>query len=68
MLEKGDAFSVLLAKDIMSSNPKTISVNNLAYDALQIMEDNKISQIIVKDKDMYIGIVHIHEILKEGIL
>ena len=68
MLEKGDALSVLLAKDIMSSNPKTISVNNLAYDALQIMEDNKISQIIVKDKDMYIGIVHIHEILKEGIL
>ena len=68
MLEKGDAFSVLLAKDIMSSNPKTVSVNNLAYDALQIMEDNKISQIIVKDKDMYIGIVHIHEILKEGIL
>ena len=68
MLEKGDSFSALSAKDIMSSDPETISVNSLAYDALQIMEDNNISQIIVVDKDVYVGIVHIHEILKEGIL
>jgi arabinose-5-phosphate isomerase len=68
MLEKGDSFSSLSAKDIMSSNPKTIAVSSLAYDALQIMEGNNINQIIVVDKDMYVGIVHIHEILKEGIL
>lgn len=68
MLEKGTAFSNLSAKDIMSSNPKTIAVNGLAYDALQIMENNNISQIIVTDKDVYVGIVHIHELLKEGIL
>jgi arabinose-5-phosphate isomerase len=68
MLEKGDSFSALSAKDIMSSKPKTITVNSLAYDALQIMEDNNISQIIVVDKDVYVGIVHIHEILKEGVL
>ena len=68
MLEKGTAFSNLSAKDIMSSNPKTIAVNGLAYDALQIMENNNISQIIVMDKDVYVGIVHIHELLKEGIL
>ena len=68
MLEKGIAFSNLSAKDIMSSNPKTIAVNGLAYDALQIMENNNISQIIVMDKDVYVGIVHIHELLKEGIL
>ena len=54
--------------DIMSPNPKTIAVNSLAYDALRIMEDNNINQIIVVDKDVYVGIVHIHEILKEGIL
>jgi arabinose-5-phosphate isomerase len=68
MLEKGTAFSNLSAKDIMSSNPKTIAVNGLAYDALQIMENNNISQIIVTDNDVYVGIVHIHELLKEGIL
>ena len=68
MLEKGTAFSNLSAKDIMSSNPKTIAVNGLAYDALQIMENNNISQIIVMNKDVYVGIVHIHELLKEGIL
>jgi arabinose-5-phosphate isomerase len=68
MLENGDSHSSLLAKDIMSPNPKTIAVNSLAYDTLRIMEDNNISQIIVMDKDVYVGIVHIHEILKEGIL
>ena len=68
MLEKGDSFSLLSAKDIMSSNPRTMTVNSLAYDALRIMEDNNISQIIVVDNDVYVGIVHIHEILKEGIL
>ena len=68
MLERVDSFSNLKAKDIMSLNPKMISVNSLVYDALQIMEDNKITQIIVTDKDNYIGIVHMHEILKEGVL
>jgi arabinose-5-phosphate isomerase len=68
MLEKEDSFSTLLAKDIMSSDPKIITGNNLAYDALQIMEDNNISQLIVMDEYVYIGIVHIHEILKEGVL
>ena len=68
MLEKGDSFSLLSAKNIMSRNPKKITVDSLAYDALQIMEENNISQILVVDKDAYIGIVHIHEILKAGIL
>ena len=68
MLERVDSFSNLKANDIMSSNPKMISVNSLVYDALHIMEDNKINQIIVTDQDNYVGIVHMHEILKEGIL
>jgi arabinose-5-phosphate isomerase len=68
MLEAGDSFSALSAKNIMSFNPIKVTVNSLAYDALQIMEGNNINQIIVVDKDMYVGIVHIHEILKEGIL
>ena len=68
MLQNKSSFSSLLAADIMSLNPKTITVDSLAYDALQIMEKNNINQIIVMDKDLYIGIVHMHEILKEGIL
>ena len=68
MLEKEHSFSSLSAKDIMSVNPKTISIDSLAYDALKIMERNNISQIIVLSKGIYVGIVHIHDILKEGIL
>jgi arabinose-5-phosphate isomerase len=68
MLEKGDSFSGLFAKDIMNSSPKTISSNSLAYDALQIMECNNISQIVVMNNDSYAGIIHIHDILKEGII
>ena len=68
MLESGSDFRKLLAKDIMSENPKMIEVEALAYDALQIMEDNNISQIVVMNNGVYVGIVHIHEILKEGVI
>ncbi|MAW31048.1 MAG: D-arabinose 5-phosphate isomerase [Flavobacteriales bacterium] len=68
MLEKYDDFSLLKAKDIMTSSPITISSNRLAYDALQVMEDNNINQIILLKEDNYIGIVHIHEILRQGVI
>ena len=68
MLEKYDDFSLLKAKDIMTSNPITISSNRLAYDALQVMEDNNINQIILLKEDNYIGIIHIHEILRQGVI
>ena len=68
MLEKENSFSNLLAKDIMCVNPIKMDINILAYDALKMMENNKINQIIVVDNKKYVGIVHIHQILKEGIL
>ena len=68
MLEKGNSFSTLSAKDIMCKTPKLIGPNSLAYDALQILEQHNISQIVVMDHEKYIGIVHIHEIIKEGIV
>jgi len=68
MLEKYDDFSSLKARDIMTSNPITISSKKLAYDALQIMEDKNINQIVITEDNNYIGIVHIHEILREGII
>ena len=52
---------------IMSSQPKEIDSKTLASDALKIMNDNKITQIIVVEKDSYLGMVHMHQILNSGI-
>ena len=68
MLEKEDSFSTLKAADIMCVNPKTIDINTLAYTALQLMEQNHISQMIVVDNANYVGIVHIHDIIKSGVV
>ena len=67
MLEKGNNIDQLLAKDIMNKNPKTISNSALAIDALKMMEAHNVSQLIVENKDDYVGIIHMHDILKEGI-
>ena len=67
MWEKNTNLSELKASDIMSENPKIIHSNCLAAEALSVMEKNNISQLIVMDKETYCGIVHIHDILKEGI-
>ena len=67
MLEKETSFSHFKAEHIMNVNPKTVSIKSMVVDALQIMEDNNISQIIVMHNDTYVGILHIHEILKLGI-
>lgn len=68
MLAKVDNFSMLTAKDIMSSNPKTIKANAMAVDALEIMENNGISQLLVVEKNKYAGVVHLHDLIKEGII
>ena len=67
MLERIENVKDLCAKDIMSKNPKVISPNTLAKTALSIMEKNNINQLVVCDSQEYIGIIHIHDILKEGI-
>ncbi|GAA4290660.1 KpsF/GutQ family sugar-phosphate isomerase [Aestuariibaculum suncheonense] len=68
MLTKVDSFANLTAKDIMSSNPKRIEASAMAIDALEIMEANEISQILVEDHGLYAGVVHIHDLIKEGII
>ncbi len=68
MLSINPKFDKLTAKDIMNSTPKTIDNNAMAIEALEIMESNNISQLIVTLKEKYIGIIHIHELLKEGII
>lgn len=68
MLEAYDDFSKLSAKEIMTKSPKTISDKSLAVEAFNMMEDFKITQLIVVDfEGKYKGIVHLHDILKEGI-
>jgi arabinose-5-phosphate isomerase len=58
----------LKASDIMSKSPKKINKDTMAVDALQIMRDNHITQLLVIENDHYLGIVHLHDILKEGII
>ncbi|RZP12117.1 MAG: KpsF/GutQ family sugar-phosphate isomerase [Flavobacteriales bacterium] len=68
MLIKADSFHGLTAKDIMSKNPKTISNDAMAVEAIEIMDKNSITQIIAVNDGMYCGIVHIHNLTNEGIL
>ena len=68
MLEKTTTFENLHAKDIMSSNPKTIASDELAVNALDEMQRNDISQRIVVDNGIYAGIIHLHDLVKEGII
>jgi len=67
MLEKGIKIEEVLAKDIMNKSPKMISSSELAIEALKMMEQHNITQLIVVEQKSYIGIIHMHDILKEGI-
>jgi arabinose-5-phosphate isomerase len=68
MLEKGQFSEAFTAKDIMGKNPKTIDASALAVDALKQMRSLQISQILVCENEVYVGIVHLHDLLKEGII
>jgi arabinose-5-phosphate isomerase len=67
MLESGAGFEDLSAKDIMSHQPRTIVKDALAVEALKEMENNNIMQLLVIDKGNYLGVIHLHDLLKEGI-
>ncbi|MGO1649924.1 MAG: KpsF/GutQ family sugar-phosphate isomerase [Sphingobacterium sp.] len=68
MLERYDDLTPITAKDIMSPNAKTIDINELAASALHVMRQSSISQLIVIHEGQYAGIVHLQDILKEGII
>ncbi|MFJ1377712.1 SIS domain-containing protein [Capnocytophaga canimorsus] len=68
MLNKNDSISGLTAKDIMTKNPKTIDSETLAVDALELMETNKITQLLVTEKGNYAGVIHLHNLIQEGII
>lgn len=68
MLQKTQDFSQLTAKDIMTANPKTIAHDAMAVDALDLLEEHQISQLLAVKKGKYYGVVHLHNLIREGIL
>jgi arabinose-5-phosphate isomerase len=68
MLSKTTDINHFTAKDIMGKNPKTVQENAMAIEALEKLESNNITQILVVDaQEKYIGVVHLHDLIKEGI-
>ena len=68
MLSDTNDFSNLSAADIMSENPKTMDCNALAADARTLMETHEISKLLVLKDNKYSGVIHIHDLIKEGII
>ena len=56
------------AADIMTRNPKTIAADEMAVDALDVLRKNEITQIAVVDKETYLGIIHLHDLIREGLI
>jgi len=68
MLEKSDSIQNIQAKDIMTMHPKTIAAGELAVNALDLMRKNEIMQLIVVDGENYLGVIHLHDLIKEGLI
>lgn len=68
MLQYEDSVTNLLAEHIMSTSPKTIDFDDFAAGALQVMQENKISQLVVVKQNEVAGLLHIHDLLREGIV
>ena len=68
MLNENDTFIYLTAKDIMTKKPKMIQSTTMVAEALNILEDFSITQLVVVDDEEYKGVIHLHDILKEGIV
>jgi len=68
MLEKTTDIRQITASDIMTKKPKTIEPDTLVVNALNLMQNNNITQLLVLEKKKYLGVIHLHDILKEGII
>ena len=68
MLQKDVAIELIKAKDIMTANPVTIEQGTYAAKALEIMQQKNITQVIITGQGKLLGFVHLHDILKEGIV
>ena len=68
MLEKNVMPEGITARDIMSLNPKTIEAEALAVEALDLMRNHDITQLVVTSGKKYIGFIHLHDLIREGII
>lgn len=68
MLEKHPSIEGLCAQDVMGINPKTVQQDILAVRALQMMRENSITQLVVLNQQQYVGIIHLHDLLREGLV
>jgi arabinose-5-phosphate isomerase len=68
MMAQQTDFSTVCAADVMSQNPVILADDTLAKDALHIMQEKGISQVVVYSNDSYVGMVHMHDIINEGII
>jgi arabinose-5-phosphate isomerase len=68
MLETNEEYKNIRARDIMGKSPKTIVTGALAVDALDMMRKNNISQLIVAENGLYLGVIHLHDIIREGLV
>lgn len=68
MLEKNTAIDKIKADDIMTAGPKTIGPDELAVDALDMLRKNSISQLAVVEDKKYLGIIHLHDLIREGLI
>ena len=68
MLSGSVDFDTITAADIMSKSPKSIDYDSLAVEALKVMKMHNISQLIVLKEGQYAGLIHIHDLIREGIL
>lgn len=67
-LQKNNDLRNATAQTLMSENPKTIDANALAVDALKLMQQRSISQLIVLKEKKYVGMIHLHDLIREGIV
>ncbi len=68
MLLKNKSIEGIRAKDIMNTKPKTVPLETMAVAALDLMKTHNISQLLITNKKKYLGIVHLHDLLREGIM
>jgi len=68
MLSETEDLSQQKAENIMTKNPVSITIDAMAIDAMELMETHEISQLLVTDQGNYAGVIHIHDLIKEGII
>ena len=68
MLEKTVAIDSVKVDDIMTRNPKTIEPGMLAVEALDVLRKKEISQLVVAENGKYLGIIHLHDLIREGLI